>query len=336
MMGLIFKDNNNSNNPSFKQNVYWLGYEEMLQRKDFHPEIFIFYPLDPNLIHTYFDNSILYSAPINAQNISFKAYIKDFFKPKKIQKLKNSIGQTIEHVWRPGLPPNNIASALNFDEYEKFSSLQTLKMFLNKLEELLLYIEPSKKNIKVYSHKMREYLIQLCTEVENIFQYYMQAVNYQKKEKEKEYKTNDYIKLLGPLFLKEYEILFKPFKNVIAPIRPFKNWDPKAPSKTLEWYCDYNLTKHCRSKYFEKSTFLNCLKALAANIILFCVRYSPYELLLSQNIINYLFEIRLVNVDYTSFYIPKINIQKIPGPGYFRLFEAHFYIEPWKIKKIII
>lgn len=52
----------------------------------------------------------------------------------------------------------------------------------------------------------------------------------------------------------------------------------------------------------------NCLNAIAANIILFCIRFSPYKLTGGHdnfaNLINEHFEIKLNNPDFRSFYVP--------------------------------
>ncbi len=69
---------------------------------------------------------------------------------------------------------------------------------------------------------------------------------------------------------------------------------------------------HDRENHFDKATLEKCIKAISANIVMFCVRFSPYTLWNSNNstssVFNQFFNIELINPDYKSFYISKIII----------------------------
>lgn len=185
---------------------------------------------------------------------------------------------------------------------------QTLRMLIDKLDELLLYIEPSVNGLQAYSHKTRELLILACTEVENVWKRYMIIANY---DPDSTLNTNHYVKLHSPLYLSNYEIRLKTYDN-IEPIRPFDGWSSDQPTKSLLWYGAYNQTKHDRSRHFSKATLKNCIHAIAANIVLFCVSFGPNPLLNGKStlsaLINQLFNFQLIEPDPKSFYAPKIQL----------------------------
>ncbi|WP_264773953.1 hypothetical protein [Coxiella burnetii] len=225
-------------------------------------------------------------------------WIKKVFGAKNIITSNNLPGEVVSKVWRPGLYyQNELHQALEIDEYEHMSTKQALKILVSKLDELFLYLEPSEYGLVSYSHKTRELLISACTEIENIWHQYILITNT--KPKKKKYTTNDYVKLCQPLFLNEYEIRIKPYKNV-KPIRPFYGWNTDKQTQSLDWYNAYNKTKHDRVKYFSEATLSNCIYAVAGNIVLFCVRYGPHNLYRDG------FEIVLVNPNPVSFYVPNM------------------------------
>lgn len=80
------------------------------------------------------------------------------------------IGDTVENLWRPSLYySNDIQIALNIDPYEQRSAEQALRVLVEKLDDILLYVEPSQSGLASYGHKSRELLILACTEVENLW-----------------------------------------------------------------------------------------------------------------------------------------------------------------------
>lgn len=222
-----------------------------------------------------------------------------------------NVGEIINSVWRPGLyySENSLVS-LGVKDEQLARSKRDLKLLIKKLDDILLYIEPDEEYLNVYSHKLRELLILACTEVENSWIYYMKLSG--KYEENYVFKTRDYVKLCAPLYLKEYSIKFTryPFEMSFS---PFLNWDEGAPTASLSWYDDYNSTKHQKDAFFGRANLKNCLNALAANIILFAVRFHPDSLEKEtddcSNLINEHFKIELNNPNYQSFYIPPVIIE---------------------------
>lgn len=253
---------------------------------------------------------------------------------ESIEELNNDFGEVINSVWRPSLYfQTDIRQALSVNDHERLSAEQSLYLLIQKLYDLFLYIEPSTQGQMSYGHKTRELLILACTEVENAWQKYMKVAG----ETRARLTTNDYVKLLQPLHLKEYEVTLKSYSSV-TPRKPFLNWVAANPTSSLAWYDAYNKTKHDRENHFYEATLETCIDAVAANIILFCVRYGPYSLYESQSVtssyFNQLFEVTLSNPDPKTFYIPNITFRD----------RRHEYvcgdckndIEPWIIKPLTL
>ena len=83
----------------------------------------------------------------------------------------------------------------------------------------------------------------------------------------------------------------------------------------MPWYDGYNKTKHNKTDYFSEASLENCINAIAATIIMFCVRYSPYALIeehdLCSNLVNEYFYVELLDPDISFFY--NLVIKSAPG-----------------------
>ena len=230
----------------------------------------------------------------------------------------NIIGHSIAGVWRPGISNyDDIRQGLGTTDAERHEHLQSIRLLIERLDELFLYIEPSQNGMLNFSHKSRELLILGCTEVENNWKRYLQAANVVPMNG-RDYTTNDYVKLHSKLFLSEYEISLKAYPS-IAPVRPFQGWNTQQPTQSLPWYHAYNLTKHDRQNHFSEATLGNCLSSVCANLILFSVRFSPLPLYQEGGTVsalfNQLFEISLRDCSPGTFYIRSINTSAIGNPN---------------------
>jgi len=252
-------------------------------------------------------------------------WIKNVFGGQSVQTAANPVGHAVKSVWRPGLHQyDQTRQALDFSVEEQRSSAQALRVLLEKLNELLLYVEPGPNGLKSYSHKTREFLILSCTEVENSWQHHLKSSGYSSNT---DFNTNDYVKLKAPLHLEEYEIQMLQYSSMIPPLVPFASWDDKSPSQSLVWYDAYNKTKHNREAHFQDATLINCIQSMAANIAMYCVRYGPYSLFRAGNttasLANEMFTLSLLNPDIATFYIPSISL---PSPDEWSLeFICAFY-----------
>jgi hypothetical protein len=181
---------------------------------------------------------------------------------------------------------------------------------IERLDELFLYIEPDINGLNTYSHKTRELLILSCTEVENNWKQYMQLAGA-RPINNRDFTTKDYVQLSTLLYLSEFQVSLKPY-TTIPSIRPFFGWDSNSPTQSLSWYNAYNKTKHDRNSHFSEAKLYHCIQSIAANLIMYCVRFSPFPLIQASNtlssLINQLFVIELFDCSSKSFYIPHINL----------------------------
>lgn len=241
---------------------------------------------------------------------NLKDWVEFYFGAKNIQSMTSNIGESVEGVWRPALfYYEDTYKALNTTEPERRLSEQALRVLLEKLDDLLLYVEPDTVSLGTYSHKIRELLILACTEVENFWSYFM--VLSATAPSGRNYTTQDYIKLKDKLFLQEFQFTLRSYVSLPV-IRPFLNWNTASPTASLIWYDAYNKTKHDRANHFSAATLSNALSAVIAALILYIVRFSPYPLLEETGTLNSLvnqhFKFELLNADVKKSYVPLVDI----------------------------
>ncbi len=128
----------------------------------------------------------------------------------------------------------------------------------------------------------------------------------------------------------------KPFN---IDIQPFLGWNSQNPTQSLQWYDNYNKTKHNKADNFSKAQLKYCLDAIAANIIMFCVKYSPYQIIdkndSCSNLLNEFFTITLHTPDISSFYIPSVeSVERYSGAFSGPL--ASNLENPWSIEPLIL
>jgi hypothetical protein len=245
----------------------------------------------------------------------------------------HEVGQSVASVWRPGIFRfDDIREGLGTTDSDRHEALQSVRLLLERLDELFLYIEPSPASLSTYSHKTRELLILACTEVENAWARYMREAKAAPVNG-KGYTTNDYVKLLGPLYLGEFQLTLKAFP-AIASSRPFHGWTAVQPTKSLIWYDGYNLTKHDRKTNFDKATLNSCIDAVAANLALFSARFSPYPLYNEGGTVSalfqQLFDIELKEPRPETFYVPLIRFPDNPNLNLIVIDSANQkLVQPW-------
>lgn len=233
------------------------------------------------------------------------------FGATEIQETSIEPGHTVQGVWRPGLFfDDEIMQGLVNTEVDLHLAEQGLLLLIQRLDDLLLFVEPCQRNLATYSHKARELLILACTEVENYWQHYMRLACVT-PTRGIAYNTGDYFQLSAPLFLGEYEVALGRYADVPA-FRPFFGWNAAAPSQSLPWYDAYNKTKHDRTTNFEQATLEVCIQSVAAAIALFAVRFGPYRLFNGggtlASLFNQSFSLCLRDCNPQSFYVPQIRL----------------------------
>jgi len=280
-----------------------------------HPKGYA-YETDTHFVHMYGRDRGFYVISIGLTAIEKKSgtlieWVTTTYGAEDIQNLDLEVGHSIKGVWRPSLYYyDDTFQALEVNENEMRLSEYSLRLLVQKLDEIFLYIEPDSSSLNTYSHKTRELLILACTEVENFWQYYMtQAAATPINGRS--FTTKDYVKLVDKLHLKDFEFSLKTY-STIASIRPFEHWNSTASTASLLWYDAYNKTKHDRDTHFGKATLINCINAVVANLVMHCVKFSPFPMFEQTNIfssmINQHFEAKFANCRPTSFYLHKIDL----------------------------
>jgi hypothetical protein len=126
--------------------------------------------------------------------------------------------------------------------------------------------------LEAYGHEIRNLFIVACTEVEAQWKAILDANKYPAGK----WTTNDYVKLLAPLRLADYQIDFTLYPSVPT-LSPFSSWDARMPTQSLAWYDAYNATKHDREKNFSLATISNVVNAVAACAILLIAQFGKRD-----------------------------------------------------------
>lgn len=144
------------------------------------------------------------------------------------------------------------------------------------LIDLFNYIEPSDTALKTYSFRIQELFIRTCIEIETNFRAIF-AMNKYSKDLMK-LNITDYYLINRSHFLSKYcvKLPFWSEQLMTANRTPFESWDnPKSKKEpwVLNWYQDYNKTKHDRSNALNVATFENLIDAFAALVIVLSAQY---------------------------------------------------------------
>jgi hypothetical protein len=237
-------------------------------------------------------------------------WIANQFGAEDIESSSCDVGETVEGVWRPGIFfDTNMLAGLGQNQVELRSAEQRLLLLIQRLDEVLLYIEPSPQSLETFGQKTRELLILACTDVEAQWKYYLDNAGVTPAGQG--FRTNDYVRLKDPLFLSEYEVSF-PRHSALAPIRPFLTWNAAMPTQSLPWYNQYNQTKHDGLNRLSSATVLACIEAVAASIAMFSVRFGPHRLFGGQGmlsaLVNSSISVSLRGCDPKTFYPPVVDV----------------------------
>lgn len=276
------------------------------------------YETETHFVHMYGRNRGFYIISVGLTAVEKKSgtltdWVTRVFGAEDIKPLQLEIGHSIDGVWRPSLYYyDDTFQALNVTSTEMRLAEQALRLLIERLDDIFLYIEPDTAGLNTYSHKTRELLILACTEVENSWKSYINKAGATPING-RVFNTNDYVKLADKLYLKDYEFKLQTYSTV-SPLKPFENWNNEHPTESIPWYNAYNKTKHDRSLHFSQSTLLNCLNAVAANLIMHCVKFSPFPLFEQSNAFSSLikqhFEAKFSSCNPETFYMHKIELPK--------------------------
>lgn len=148
-----------------------------------------------------------------------------------------------------------------------------LTLLVRKLELICQTVQPSDRTLHVYGHEIRNLLILAATEAEMHWRGILKA-NGSPVAKPN---SNQYVKLIEPLRLLDYEVAFHDFPDV-PPFRPFAGWIAADPTDSLDWYAAYNGVKHNREEEFERATLQHAFAAVSACLSLLVAQFGPMAL----------------------------------------------------------
>lgn len=232
-----------------------------------------------------------------------KELIEKYYEFEITDKKVADIGWKYKNVWKP-LMNINIDKELDITQGELFHTKRDLGILIQKLQEILLFIEPSEGGLKAYSHKIRELLFLACSDLESTLKKY----KFGKNER-----MENYIEILKFVDLTKYKISLVGYANPYK-CCPFEHWEKSKASQSLPWYDAYNKLKHNREDNFHFATLENCINAIAANLIMFAIRFSPTTLYNENDVCS---NLARSSLDYKiensrDFYIP--------------IFEGEYYL----------
>ena len=266
------------------------------------------------------------------EELSLEQWAINHFGAEDIRAMYEDVGTAHPSLWRPGLYTyDELQQGLKYNSFEKEDEDQALFLLFQKLIDIFSYIEPVNRNLSCYGHRIRELIILACTEFENQCRNILRANKISPQGKD--FMSRDFVQLKEMAHLAEFEITFKSYSDLKS-FQPFTGWESKKPTKSLKWYDRYNRVKHDRSKGFSEASLDTALNALAANIILYAVRFGPYLLSNVNSVLsgyfNQYIHISLVKPDFRTFNVPKLKLTDDVRKDFFVLnaYQTRM-IEPW-------
>jgi hypothetical protein len=223
-------------------------------------------------------------------------------------------GEHYPRMWRRGYSP---APALAYRR-EWSLSVQAARNLLADMRDVFRCIEPAiGSNASAYGHRVRDLLMLACMEVESACKSVLLANNYTSSRRRRD--TRDYVELLGPMRLDEWEIALTMHLG-FPPFRPFAGWDRARPTDSLPWYDRYNAVKHGREAEFHKATVEAMIHAMGAAVVLVSAQFGPWGRFLPNGDMDERYgEAATPWVDdFTFLALPKWAPEKLYVPPVFR------------------
>ena len=154
---------------------------------------------------------------------------------------------------------------------EMAASLESARTLFVQARDVFRYVEPCRSNRSVYGDQLRSLLILACTEVESAWRSVLISNNGASQNDR--LTTQQYVKLLQPMRLNEWEIGLSGFPDYPAQL-PFGSWDRSAPTASLAWYDAYNRVKHDREGSLSWATLEHVLSAVCSVLVMLLAQFS--------------------------------------------------------------
>lgn len=144
------------------------------------------------------------------------------------------------------------------DDFEKYHWEYYL-LLEQEFDKLKIYIEPNEDNSGTYSMEFVRHLTSICAEIDSVFKTICNIDQATHAD------TGDYY----PIMTAKYpSITEQSVRGYNMSIMPFKDWNSRATSRSLDWFGAFNDVKHSRVAAFKKANLKNTLQALAGLYIL--------------------------------------------------------------------
>jgi hypothetical protein len=174
-------------------------------------------------------------------------------------------GQFHPRIWRPHVQLTDTGH-----ESLCVSAIEQMESLMAYLQSLFEVIHPSSANLNAFGSRIRNVLILASTEVEAQWHGVLKANHVDPQGRY--YNTKDYIRLLELLKLGAYEICLSRYPD-LGSIAPFASWRQMSPTKSLDWYDSYNMTKHDRESQLPAAQLRHAIAAVAALPVLAAAQF---------------------------------------------------------------
>lgn len=138
------------------------------------------------------------------------------------------------------------------------------------IQQLFEFIEPSDTNLVTYSYRIHQLFMRICIEIEANFKAIFKENIYSKPEDR--WNINDYKRINISHHLDAYTATLPVWDGTENNFTPFKEWGNKDGK--LQWYRDYNSTKHNRQDERKLANMKNLLNAFSALFILLSSQFN--------------------------------------------------------------
>lgn len=171
---------------------------------------------------------------------------------------KNYISSGVTNEWWPPLQPKT-----------EFGALERNMLLWSDLQEILLTIAPSNRNMKAYGHRMRRFIMICASEVETEFlDMFQRNCEVRGATLKKKLDMSDFRKLEPLVHFSDFTVTFSQFED-LGPFRPFGGF---AGGK-LDWWGAHNKLKHDMPSSFERASLENCINAFSAVLVMLNAKY---------------------------------------------------------------
>ena len=234
---------------------------EVYYRENSETEYQVFFKKDEKIVNAYIRKGSESFFEANCEDGDIQQFTT-------LDSLSVDIGALYPRVWRSGISEKDMRKFV--ESYDKIfrNSMISMEVLVNELKDVFNTIHPCQSNLSSFGIKIRNLLLLSCMEVESSFTGILKANNYEKDR----CNTNDYVKLLEPLKLNEYTIKWIDYPE-IEEQQPFKNWSSTNPTQSIDWYDNYNKTKHNREEELSKASLEMVIKSISALAVMLYAQF---------------------------------------------------------------